>query len=122
MQKKENRQYTRAEIRWPVTILNSETKLRGEMENVSPDGAFISCEDVPPVDGNFFMVIEAPDYKTMSIAARVTWSTVFETNKGDSRFGVGVQFTSMSASDRRFLYSVIAKHFKLKTSRKTGKN
>jgi Tfp pilus assembly protein PilZ len=68
------------------------------------------------------MVIEAPDYKTMSIAARVTWSTVFETNKGDSRFGVGVQFTSMSASDRRFLYSVIAKHFKLKTSRKTGKN
>lgn len=122
MQKKENRQYTRAEIRWPVTILNSETKLRGEMENVSPDGAFISCEDVPPVDGNFFMVIEAPDYKTMSIAARVTWSTVFETNKGDSRFGVGVQFTSMSASDRRFLYSVIAKHFELKTSRRTGKN
>ena len=122
MYKKENRTYPRVEIRWPVIIQNSQTKLLGEIENDSPDGAFISCKDVPPVDGNFFMVIEAPDYKTMSIAARVTWSTVLETRKGDSYFGVGVKFTSMSANDRKFLYSVLSRAHELKTVRKPGRS
>ena len=57
----------------------------------------------------------------MSIAGKVTWSTVLETDKGDSRFGVGVQFTNMSANDRRFLYAVLAKHYQLKTKRKDKK-
>ncbi|UCE83083.1 MAG: PilZ domain-containing protein [Deltaproteobacteria bacterium] len=121
MVKQEKRQHSRAEIKWPVTMLNAQTKLKGEIENVSPYGAFVCCKEVPPLDGNFFMVIEAPDQKTMSIAARVTWSTVLETDAGDSCFGVGVRFTNVSASDRQYLYSVIAKHYRLKNNQRAEK-
>jgi Tfp pilus assembly protein PilZ len=117
MHDKENRRYSRAGIRWPVTMLGSQAKLKGQTENVSVDGAFICCEDAPPVDRNFFMIIETSDEKTMSIAAKVIWSTVLETKKSGSCFGLGVRFTNVSPSDRQFLSSVIEKHNGLKKSR-----
>jgi hypothetical protein len=49
----ERRLQPRVEIRWPVTILTSQTTIEGEIQNVGPSGAFISCEDVPPIEGTF---------------------------------------------------------------------
>lgn len=120
MDKKDSRRFPRADTRWPVTLMSSQTIIEGRLENVSPGGAFISCDDMPPVDGNFLILMEAPNHKPMNIRAKITWSTVLETNKGESLFGLGVQFTHMSMNDRRFLYKVIAKHYELKTSRRAG--
>jgi len=49
----ERRLQPRVEIRWPFTILTSQTTIEGEIQNVGPSGAFISCEDVPPIEGTF---------------------------------------------------------------------
>ncbi len=122
MANRENRTYPRAEVRWPVTMLTPQTKLEGEIENVSSKGAFISCKDMPPLDGQFFIVIKTPKYKTLSITGKVIWSTVFEASKGDPRIGVGVQFTNISRSDRQFLHRVIAKLYELKTGHKNYKS
>jgi Tfp pilus assembly protein PilZ len=102
-------------------MLTPKTKLEGEIENVSSKGAFISCRDMPPLEGHFFIVIETPKYKTMSITGKVVWSTVIEAHKGDPRIGVGIQFTNMSRTDRQFIHKVIAKQYEMKTGRKLDK-
>jgi Tfp pilus assembly protein PilZ len=106
---------------WDVTMLTSQTRVKGEIENLSPEGAFILCDEIPPLEGNFLLVMEVPEHKTMSIRAKVTWSTVFEINSGDSLLGVGVQFTNMSEKDRQFLHSTIAKEYQPKTNRNREK-
>ncbi len=118
MFKQENRLAPRVKVKWPVTMLNSRTQVEGSIENVSSKGAFVSCKEVPPLEEGFLMVIRAPEYTTMNLNGKVVWSTVLDSREGDPLFGVGVQFTRMSADDRQALHKMIALHYGLETSRK----
>jgi hypothetical protein len=102
-------------------MLSPQGEVEGEIVNLSSKGAFISCDDVPPLEGSFRMVIKAPNQKTMFLGGKVIWSTVFKPNIGDPRLGIGVQFTSMSAGDRQSIHSAIAQQYHQMISRKTGK-
>jgi len=106
MFKQKNRIAPRAQVRWPVTMLTSQAKVEGEIKNISSKGAFVSCKDLPPLEDGFVMVINAPDHKTMNLNGKIVWSTVVESAEGDSQFGIGVQFTRMTADDSQFLHSM----------------
>ena len=109
MFKQEKRIAPRAQVRWPVTMLTSQATVEGEIENISSKGAFVSCKDLPPLEDGFVMVIKAPDHKTMNLNGKIVWSTVVESGEGRSQFGIGVQFTRMTADDSQFLHSMSAK-------------
>lgn len=117
----DRRTQPRAEIRWPVTLLSTQDKIDGEIQNVSPTGAFVSCKEPPPLEGSFFIIIKPPDRQTMSIAGKVIWSTILEPQEGDSSLGIGIQFTNMTSTDRKFLSSLVTLHYKEKISRKFDK-
>ena len=109
MFKQKKRIAPRAQVRWPVTMLTSQAKVEGEIKNISSKGAFVSCKGLPPLEDGFVMVINAPDHKTMNLNGKIVWSTVVESAEGDSQFGIGVQFTRMTADDSQFLHSMSAK-------------
>ena len=109
MSRQEKRIASRAQFRWPVTMLTTQAKVEGIIENISPKGAFVSCKDFPSLEDGFVMVIKAPDHKTMNLNGKIVWSTVVESGEGRSQFGIGVQFTRMTADDSQFLHSVSAK-------------
>jgi Tfp pilus assembly protein PilZ len=90
-------------------MLTPQAKVEGEIKNISSKGAFVSCKDLPPVEDGFVIVIKAPDHKTMNLNGKIVWSTIVESSEGDSQFGIGVQFTRMTADDSQFLHSVSAK-------------
>ena len=106
MFKQKKRIAPRAQVRWPVTMLTTQAKVEGEIKNISSKGAFVSCQDLPPLEDGFVMVIKAPDHKTMNLNGKIVWSTVVESAEGDSQFGIGVQFTRMTADDSQFLHSM----------------
>ena len=106
MFKQKKRIAPRAQVRWPVTMLTTQAKVEGEIKNISSKGAFVSCKDLPPLEDGFVMVINAPDHKTMNLNGKIVWSTVVESAEGDSQFGIGVQFTRMTADDSQFLHSM----------------
>ena len=109
MSRQEKRIASRAQFRWPVTMLTTQAKVEGIIENISSKGAFVSCKDFPSLEDGFVMVIKAPDHKTMNLNGKIVWSTVVESGEGDSQFGIGVQFTRMTADDSQFLHSMSAK-------------
>jgi len=117
----ERRIQPRAEIKWPVTLLSTQAKIDGEIQNVSPSGAFVSCKEPPPVEGSFFVIIKPPDRQTLSVAGKVIWSTILEPKEGDSSLGIGIQFTNMTPGDREFLNNLVTLHYKEKISRKVDK-
>ena len=99
----ERRLQPRVEIRWPVTVLTTQTTIEGEIHNVSPSGAFISCKVVPTLEGSFFIIIKPPERQTISVAGKAVWSTTLKSDESNSSLGVGVQFTNITPVDRRFL-------------------
>ena len=117
----ERRIQPRADIKWPVTLLSTQAKIDGEIQNVGPTGAFVTCKDPPPLEGSFFVIIKPPDRQTLSVAGKVIWSTILEPKEGDSSLGIGIQFTNMTPGDRKFLISLVTLHYKEKISRKVDK-
>jgi hypothetical protein len=99
----ERRRHRRTVARWPATVFTSQTQIEGQIENVSPGGAFICFTEAPPLESDLRLVIKPPNYPTISAVAKVIWSTVLTTDEGSPRFGMGVQFTRISKGDRQFL-------------------
>jgi Tfp pilus assembly protein PilZ len=116
----ERRSIKRNGVNWPVTMLSHQGEVEGEIVNVSSKGAFISCSDIPPLEGSFRMVVKAPNFKSMFLGGKVIWSTVLKPQEGDPRLGIGVQFTSMSAGDRQSIQRAIARHHHEMSRRKTA--
>lgn len=115
----ERRLQPRVEIRWPATLLTTQTTIEGEIRNVSPSGAFIFCKDVLQLEGSFFIIIKPPHRQTISVAGKAVWSTTLLTNQGKSSLGVGVQFTNITRGDSEFLSGLVKNHYKEKISRVT---
>jgi hypothetical protein len=102
----ERREYPRAQAKWAVTLLVGRTQIEGVIENYTPEGLFISCDQFPQtqvghtvgIEGSFRMVIKIPGRPTMNAAGKVMWSTIRR-----ARVGVGTQFTEISEADLQYL-------------------
>ena len=103
----ERRLQPRIEIKWPVTVLTMQTTIEGEIQNLSPTGAFISCKAVPPLESSFFIIIKPPERQTISVAGKVVWSTTLLADETNASLGVGVQFTNITPGDLRFLTQLV---------------
>jgi hypothetical protein len=81
---KENRQHARSKINWPVTIKTFQRTIRGETRDVSPSGAFISCDRLIPQSRIFFLSLHIHSSTvSLSSTAKTVWST---------HDGMGVRF------------------------------
>ena len=100
----------RAKIKWPVLIQTTSGLIRGETQNISTSGAFVFCRDPSGLEDNFQMIIKIPHRQSLSISAKVIWKTVATLDDNSSVSGIGVQFSGISADDRKLLQALIIKH------------
>jgi hypothetical protein len=103
----ERREYPRAGVKWPVTLITPEAQIEGEIENFTPKGLFVSCAEVPPSEGILRLVIKVPGRQTMNVAGKVIWSTIVDATESGARLGVGIQFTEISDSDLQVLHQAM---------------
>jgi Tfp pilus assembly protein PilZ len=100
----------RAKIKWPVLIKTTSGSISGETQNISTSGAFIFCQDPSGLEDNFQIIIKVPHRQSLSISAKVIWKTASTMNDKAPGSGIGVQFSGISADDRKLLQALIAKH------------
>ena len=103
----ERREYPRAQAKWAVTMLIADTEIEGVIENYTPKGLFVSCEQFPQIEGSVRMVIKIPGRPTMNAAGKVMWSTILEDSESGARLGVGIEFTEISEGDLQYLYETM---------------
>ncbi len=102
--------HARTEVRWRVYFFTAHTQIEGETVNISPEGALVSCQELPPPEDNFRIVIKPPDRYPLDITGKLVWTTVCCSTDGTESVGADVQFISISETDRHYLQSVIIDH------------
>jgi len=107
--------FSRTVARWQVSLPNPQSRIIGETENISPEGALVSCQDLPPFEEDFAMLIEPPNRHPLDVTGKVVWTTVFCQSDGSERLGADVQFVSISDKDRKYLQSIVAANLEAKS-------
>jgi hypothetical protein len=103
------RQYSRADVSWPVFLLTPKCIVKGETKNISLGGAFIHFLSDPVQDRFFRLLIKPPNYEgLLVVSAKVAWKSLRHESQLVLPSGMGVQFTQISSSTRDFLHSVFS--------------
>ena len=100
----------RAEIRWPVILLTPHGPVEGETEYISLSRILVASKTSLPSEGDFGVLIKAPNHQAIHTTSEVVRTTVDDSDGSVSRFGVELQLTNISKTDRDFLCRIIAKH------------
>ena len=104
---KERRQFARAEVTWPATIIASKSQPNGEMKNISQVGASLCCQDLPPLGQELRLEIQPPGRQPIIVSAKPIWALETDSLETSRRFMVGVKFEYISEDDVLFLGHLI---------------
>jgi hypothetical protein len=104
---KENRQYPRSTVNWPVTIQTEEGTIERATYNISPDGAFIRGLSPLELHEVVDMTINGPDHP-ITVKARVVWTSRQVPPDEDMPRGVGVEFINISDEHREIISSLVS--------------
>jgi hypothetical protein len=104
---KENRQYPRSTVNWPVTIQTEEGTIERATYNISPDGAFIRGLSPLELHEVVDMTINGPDHP-ITVKARVVWTSRQVPPDKDMPRGVGVEFINISDEHREIISSLVS--------------
>jgi len=99
--------FSRTEARWKVYFFTPHGSIEGETVNISPEGVMVSCQELPPLEDDFRLVIKPPDHYHLDLVGRVVWTTICNPVSGAESIGVDVQFVSIQEKDRSYLQGLI---------------
>lgn len=106
---KEKRQYPRAKVSWPATIITPDGPVSCRTENLSPHGTRIRCSELPELVNNFRLVFKPAERKLILATAERVWSKSFPRKNGKSH-ALGVRFTFVPDHDHELIKGAVAEH------------
>jgi len=104
----ERRQHPRVLVNWPAVVETPQGSVEGETKDISVDGVFIFGAKEPEIEGNFPIVLQASEQRTISIVGEKIWSGTF-TIDNRKVFGMGIQFIRISPKDREYIAGLVEK-------------
>ena len=106
---KDRRQFARAEVKWPVIILSSESQPLGEINSISQVGASIYCDKLPPTAQELHLEIQPPNRQSILVFAKPIWAIDPDSSESPHCFVFGVRFEYISEDDIQFLGDIVDK-------------
>ena len=101
---KKGREYSRAKVSWPLSILTVQGPLEGEVRDISLTGALIHCHELPDPNQPIPMAMEIPEQQHSLFATGEMIRLDIEDGESDNpSFLVGVRFAEISEEDLSFL-------------------
>ncbi len=113
---REKREFLRADIGWPVTVLTTDVKVVGETKDVSQVGVSIFCQELPPLGQEFRLEIQPPNREPLIVTAKAVWVKEITSEKISCRFILGAEFEYISEDDITFLGNVVSSELQDKFS------
>jgi hypothetical protein len=106
------RRSNRIECSWPVVVQTAHGALVAEASNISPQGAYINCDNPLPSKTELRLFIMFPNGRYVDILARVIWSYPYGSIVDNTPPGMGIRFTRVADADREFISSLSSGYFK----------
>jgi hypothetical protein len=107
----------RAEVKWPVTLLTPHGPIDGTTEYISISRVHVASKSLLPSEGTISLLIKTPNHQALHMTGEVVNTAVNDSDDGTTSFGVELQLTSMSDTEKDFLYGIIAGSCEDKTVR-----
>jgi LysM repeat protein len=105
----QSRKYSRAEVYWPVTVINKQSVLPGRVKDLSRGGALLYLQSGVESQANIRVAIEIPKYNyVISAKAEVIRSSPLGEDIKHFAFAVAVRFTEISHEDLKFFSGNLA--------------
>ena len=101
----DKRQHPRAEVSWPVIVSGVDTIIKGEVKNVSSEGALICCAELPSLnlEQSYELRMKAePDY-ALSVIAYLVRFDIYDDPSAAFPYGLGFRFLQISQENLKFL-------------------
>jgi len=111
---KDRRQFLRAEVQWPATIIPSSRPTPAEIKSISQAGASVYCQQLPPAGQEFRLEIKPPNRQPIIVTARPIWAIETDSAEISHSFVCGVQFEYISEDDIQFLGDTVAQQKSLR--------
>ena len=105
--RRERRQSSRIEVKWPVIVQHDKGDMAGETLNFNAISAFIRCPKPLRLNEIFDMTINAPDRRLL-VNAEVVWSNIHGRDDEITPRGMGVRFLNMASEDQAFITKALA--------------
>ena len=105
----DRRQFARAEVKWPVTIVSSEQQASGEIENISQVGVSIYSQNLHPPGQELSLEIQPPNRQSFFVFAKAIWGVDADSPESPYRFVFGAQFEYILEDDIQFLGGIVSK-------------
>lgn len=99
---------SRTTIKWPVCLVTPVSIIEGETESINLEGVLISCQESPPHDGTFSLLLEISERPPFRATVKLAWTTLLHSDDDAPTLGVYLQFVSVGDPDRRFLEEFLA--------------
>ena len=100
--------HARTTVRWPVCLITPVSILEGETESVDLEGVLISCQESPPHDGTFSLLLDLPERPPFKARVKLAWTTLLHSDEGIPSLGAYLHFVAVGDRDRRFLEEFLA--------------
>jgi hypothetical protein len=101
---KREREYSRAKVSWPLSILTLHGPLEGEVRDISLTGALIHCHELPDPDRPIPMAIEIPEqHHSIFATGEMVRLDVKDGETDHPSFLLGIRFADISEEDLGFL-------------------
>jgi hypothetical protein len=101
---KEKREYSRAEVEWPVSISTVQGPVEGKIKNISLGGAFIHLGKLPDMDEALDLSMEVPEHHyAVFVSAEAVRFDVYASENTPVSYGLGVRLIDISEDDLEFL-------------------
>ncbi len=106
----ENREHTRIQVNWPITVKYEGGSIEGETRNITAEGMFIICKEPLRLDETYRIFIKPPNLKNIELTCKVVWSNLYGVDDEKTAYGMGFCFVQVSDKDRHFLNDAISGH------------
>ena len=118
----EKRQYSRIKTAWTVSLHTSTGVIEGRVEDISLEGAFIRCAQLPNLDKALDLTIHTPETDLpILVSAEIVRFIVNGDESTSPSYGLAICFREMSEEDSKLLYAEIEREIRLQSARPARK-
>ena len=98
------RRFTRASVRWPITIINQDKTLQGRVKNISRGGILVYLTEGLEINEKVRLAIDLPEYHDAITAEGEVLRVAELKNIVDKKysFALSIQFTDISSENLKY--------------------
>ncbi len=104
------REFSRARVRWPVTIISNNKTLHGRVQNISQGGVLVYLQENIEAHENIRIAVEIPDCSNVFTAEGEVIKATTLDNVADKKYAcsAAIQFTNISPQDLKYFSGNLA--------------